>query len=162
MIMQAKLFTQKLIYKIKNVALGLKLPQLLIPATTLLATALISGLFLVFPASAQESNIQDNLCKGANFSTNDGGCGVDLDSSTDQVSRIIANGINLFSLIIGVIAVVMIMVGGVKYITSQGDSGNVTAAKNTILYAVIGLVVVALAQVIVRFVLNQAVSVSEG
>ena len=47
----------------------------------------------------------------------------------------------------------MIMVGGFKYITSGGDSGNITGAKNTILYAVVGLVVVALAQIIVRFVL---------
>ena len=49
----------------------------------------------------------------------------------------------------------MIMVGGLKYMTSQGDSANVASAKNTILYAVIGLVVVALAQVIVKFVLDR-------
>jgi hypothetical protein len=54
----------------------------------------------------------------------------------------------------------MIIVGGVKYITSQGESSNITAAKNTILYAVIGLVVVALAQIIVRFVLERFVGQS--
>jgi hypothetical protein len=43
-----------------------------------------------------------------------------------------------------------------KYITSGGDSGNITGAKNTILYAIIGLVVVALAQIVVRFVLAKA------
>ena len=63
----------------------------------------------------------------------------------------------MFSAIVGIIAVVMIIVGGIKYITSGGDSGNVTAAKNTILYAVIGLVVVALAQIIVKFVLGRFV-----
>jgi hypothetical protein len=50
--------------------------------------------------------------------------------------------------------------GGFKYITSGGDSGNVTAAKNTIMYALIGLVVVALAQLIVRFVLGKANNVT--
>jgi hypothetical protein len=49
----------------------------------------------------------------------------------------------------------MIIVGGLKYITSGGDSGNVSGAKNTILYAIVGLVVVALAQIIVRFVLTR-------
>ena len=52
----------------------------------------------------------------------------------------------------------MIIIGGLRYITSGGDSGNVTGAKNTILYAVVGLIVVALAQVIVRFVVNRATS----
>ncbi len=50
----------------------------------------------------------------------------------------------------------MIIVGGLKYITSGGDSGNITSAKNTILYAIVGLIVVALAQIIVRFVLQRA------
>jgi hypothetical protein len=49
----------------------------------------------------------------------------------------------------------MIVFGGFKYITSGGDSNNVSGAKNTIIYAIIGLVIVALAQLIVHFVLNQ-------
>jgi hypothetical protein len=49
------------------------------------------------------------------------------------------------------------MVGGLKYITSQGDPNATATAKNTILYAAIGLVVVALAQVIVRFVIGRFV-----
>jgi hypothetical protein len=49
----------------------------------------------------------------------------------------------------------MIIIGGFQYITSSGDSGKVGTAKNTILYAIIGLVIVALAQFIVRFVLSR-------
>ena len=59
-------------------------------------------------------------------------------------------------MIVGVVAVIMIIIGGLKYITSSGDSNNVSSAKNTILYAIIGLVVVVLAQVIVRFVVTKA------
>ena len=77
---------------------------------------------------------------------------------TDRVNGIIRLVINIFSLIVGVIAVIMIIIGGLKYITSGGDSGNVTGAKNTILYAIIGLVIVALAQIIVRFVLQKVTS----
>jgi hypothetical protein len=49
----------------------------------------------------------------------------------------------------------MIIIGGFRYITAGGDSNNVSAAKNTIIYAIIGLVIVAFAQIIVQFVLNK-------
>ncbi len=53
------------------------------------------------------------------------------------------------------ISVFMLIFGGLKYITSGGESSGITGAKNTILYAIIGLVVVGLAQIIVQFVLNR-------
>lgn len=115
---------------------------------------------LTAPVAAQD--IQENLCRGANIDTEGTDCSSDIGLAEEQISDLIATAIDLFSLIIGIIAVVMIMVGGVKYITSQGDSGNVTAAKNTILYAVIGLVIVALAQLIVRFVLGTAADITNS
>jgi len=60
----------------------------------------------------------------------------------------------ILSLIIGVAAIIMIIVGGLKYILSQGDTANVQSAKNTILYAVIGLAVASMAQAIIFFVAN--------
>lgn len=72
------------------------------------------------------------------------------------MDTIIKNVIDIVSLIVGVAAVVMIIIGGLRYVTSNGDSGQVGNAKNTILYAVVGLVVVALAQVIVKFVVAKA------
>jgi hypothetical protein len=56
--------------------------------------------------------------------------------------------------IIGVIAVVMIILGGISYATSQGDPGKVKKGKDTILYGVIGLIVALLAFAIVNFVLG--------
>jgi len=67
----------------------------------------------------------------------------------------IASVINLLSVLVGVAAVIMIIIGGFRYITSAGDSNKVTSAKNTIIYAIIGLIIVALAQLIVHFVLNK-------
>ena len=96
---------------------------------------------------------KEALCGGAGLVG--GGQGCTASSGTSSVDSVLKKGLNLFSAIIGIIAVVMIMVGGLKYMTSQGDSANVASAKNTILYAVIGLVVVALAQVIVKFVLDR-------
>jgi TRAP-type C4-dicarboxylate transport system permease small subunit len=69
--------------------------------------------------------------------------------------------INILSVVIGVIAVIMIIIGGFRYITSGGKQESVTAAKNTILYAIIGLVIVALAQIIVRFVLSNSATVTQ-
>jgi len=68
----------------------------------------------------------------------------------------ITNVVNLLSSITGVLAVIMIIYGGFRYVTSGGASDKVTNAKNIILYALIGIVVVALAQLIVKFVLNHA------
>ena len=62
---------------------------------------------------------------------------------------------NVLLFIIGAVAVIMIILGGIRYTTSNGDSNQVTAAKNTILYAVIGLVVALLAYAIIGFVINQ-------
>jgi hypothetical protein len=52
------------------------------------------------------------------------------------------------------VAVIMIIYGGFRYITSGGDSNRVGSAKNTLIYAIIGLIIVALAQLIVHFVLS--------
>lgn len=60
------------------------------------------------------------------------------------------------SIILGAIAVIMIVIGGFKFVTSGGDTNAVASAKNTIIYALVGLVVVALAQVIVHYVLTLA------
>lgn len=67
---------------------------------------------------------------------------------------VITNITNTILYIVGIIAIIMLIFGGIRYITSGGDSKKVTDAKNTILYAIIGLVVALLAFAIVNFVLN--------
>ncbi|MFO0781970.1 MAG: pilin [Candidatus Saccharimonadales bacterium] len=73
------------------------------------------------------------------------------------VEKTIKTIVNLLSFVVGAVAVIMIMVGGFRYITSGGGSEGVAAAKSTIIYALVGLVVVALAQVIVQIVLGYIV-----
>lgn len=72
-----------------------------------------------------------------------------------RISDVIRGALNVISAIVGIVAVVMIIFGGYRYITAGGDSGKVSTAQTTIIYAIIGLIIVALAQVIVRFVLSQ-------
>lgn len=61
---------------------------------------------------------------------------------------------NILLFIIGAIAVIMLVIGGIRYTTSNGDSNAVSAAKNTILYAVVGIVVAILAYAVVNFVIG--------
>ena len=61
---------------------------------------------------------------------------------------------NVLLFIIGAIAVIMLIIGGIRYVTSGGDSAAVTSAKNTILYAVVGIVVAILAYAVVNFVIT--------
>ncbi len=49
----------------------------------------------------------------------------------------------------------MLIYGGIKYITSSGDAGNAGSAKNTIVYALVGLVVIALAKTIIGYVISK-------
>ena len=61
---------------------------------------------------------------------------------------------NTILYIVGIISVIMLVWGGLRYILSGGDNKKITDAKNTILYAIIGLIVAVLAFAIVNFVLN--------
>ncbi len=61
--------------------------------------------------------------------------------------------INAVIAVLGIVAVVVIIIGGIGYMTSSGDAGKVKKAKDTILYGVIGLVIVVLAFAIVNFVI---------
>jgi hypothetical protein len=101
-----------------------------------------------------DNPIQDNLKCGTKLSTS-GSADCDVSGGTDKVNSLITTIVNIFSIIVGIVSVIMIIYGGFRYVTSGGDSGNVSNAKNTIIYAIIGLVVVALAQFIVQFVLDK-------
>ena len=124
-----------------------------------LTMSLMLVLGMAAPAFAQDAQQQINngLCAGSNleFTENPGQCNVAATDATSKINDIIHTIVNLLSAIVGVVAVIMIIVGGFRYITSGGNDTSVTSAKNTILYAIIGLVVVALAQFIVQFVLNK-------
>ena len=68
---------------------------------------------------------------------------------------ILTKATSIIALLVGIAAVIVIIIGGLQYVLSSGDSTRVSSAKNTILYAVIGLVIALLAQGIVIFVLNK-------
>lgn len=61
---------------------------------------------------------------------------------------------NVLLYLVGAVSVIMIIIGGIRYIVSGGNSANVTAAKNTILYAIVGIIVSILGYAIVNFVIT--------
>ena len=92
-------------------------------------------------------NNKTSACQGVT-QIGGGGCG------NEKFNNFIKDIINILLFLIGAIAVIMIIIGGLRYVTSGGDQGQITGAKNTILYAVIGLVIAVMAFAIVNFVLG--------
>ena len=78
------------------------------------------------------------------------GCPRDLFGNTGVFKQVT----NTILYIVGIVAVLMLIIGGIKYVVSGGDSKKVTDAKNTVLYAIIGLVIAFLAYAIVNFVIS--------
>ena len=105
--------------------------------------------FAPLPAYVSAASAKEEVCKGIS-DVNGSNCG-----KTDSLTKVMQNIINIFSIITGIVAVVMVMVAGFKYITASGESSNITSAKHTLIYAIVGLVIVALAQFIVKFVLDK-------
>lgn len=132
---------------------------------TIAVLALASAMLVpaVIPAGlVSAADIKNNLCTGAEIGVpgaNDN-CSKTTTSSAG-VQTAATNIINLLSWVVGVISVIMIIIAGFRYITSGGASEKVTGAKNTLIYAIIGLVIVALAQFIVRFVLKQTIDATK-
>lgn len=62
--------------------------------------------------------------------------------------------INLMLFIVGILAIVFLIFGGIRYVISGGDKSKVDAAKNTILYAIVGLVVAILGYAVVNWVIG--------
>jgi len=96
-----------------------------------------------FAADSPVDSIEEGL-KGAGGS----------DANQDDLKKNIQTVVNVLLFILGAIAVIVIIIGGIRYTTSNGDPGQTKAAKDTILYAVVGLIVAILAYAIVSFVLN--------
>ena|SRR5579871_2627065 len=118
-------------------------------------SAISLSLGIALPAYADQ--IQNGLCTGAalQFTDNPSSNNCSGSDPTGSINRIVHTVINLLSAVVGIVAVVMIIVGGLRYITSGGNDTSVTSAKNTILYAIIGLIIVAFAQILVRFTLSK-------
>lgn len=119
--------------------------------TYVLLLGLLFGLstvgFVATPVGAV--NPFDGACGGSN------GDATICKAKSESINPLIQTIINTLLFAIGSVSVIMIIVGGIRYVISDGDSSRIKSAKDTILYAVIGLVVALLAFVIVGFVVDR-------
>lgn len=83
-----------------------------------------------------------------------GGTVDEVDSGGMNVGDIAATAVQVALWAIGILSVAMIMYGGIKYVMSQGDSAKTTAARRTITYAIVGLIVAIIAYAIVGFIVD--------
>jgi hypothetical protein len=125
-----------------------KIRLLLLSLSTVLSFAVPALVTSSAYATFNSTNISNNLCSGSN-----GDLAANAAAPANEC---------IISVVVGIVAVIMIIYAGFRYVTSGGKDDSVKGAKNTILYAVIGLVVVALAQIIVHFVLSKTSQAAAG
>lgn len=132
----------------------LKIKNYLKNSLMILAGVVLLGAATALPAMAapDPNSPQSYACAGVEAAG--GTC--NTDTADGSIKSVIGTVINILSMVVGAVAVIMIIIGGLRYVLSGGDSNGVTGAKNTIMYALIGLVIVLFAQVIVKFVLTKA------
>lgn len=75
-------------------------------------------------------------------------------SSSSSLSELIANGIRLFLMFSGAIAIVFVIIGGFMYITSNGNEEQAEKGKNTLINAIIGVVIIIMSYVIINVITN--------
>lgn len=131
----------------------LKIRSLALIAVFALTFSLIT-LAPVAHAQVPES-AKNAACSGIGTATGANGNRCDSNAAS-SIRTLLANVLNLLSWIVGVVAIIMVIIGGFKYVASNGDSNGINSAKHTVMYALIGVAVAALAQVLVRFVLRVA------
>ncbi len=136
--------------------------KITLPQKTILRllTAFASTIMLLTPATAlAQVNVADAVCGGASLNATAAARACPTADTTDTtLNNVIKTVINFLSVAVGLFAVIELIYGGFRYITSGGDSGKISGAKNHILYALIGLVIVAVSQVIVRVVLVKSIN----
>jgi hypothetical protein len=116
------------------------------------AFVLAAGLFvgMVTPVPAQAITVFGQCTANPDSKV----CKASGDANEQNATTIVKRIIDLLLFALGITAVFMIIWSGVKYVTSRGDAANVKSAKDTLTYAVVGLIVALLAYAIVNFIIN--------
>jgi hypothetical protein len=123
--------------------------KLIISIMTVLSISL--GVSAVAFAAGPTDSAKADVCNSITTQTG-GTCA----GGAADINRIVRAALQILTWVAGIAAIIMVIVAGLKYITSGGDSSSVASAKNSLIYAIVGLIIVALAQFIVRFFLSKA------
>ena len=123
---------------------------------SLAAVAGIGLAFLATPVLAKNDITQDNIKAVCDNNPNSTVCR-DLDNpdAGKGVPHLFQNIINILLYAAGLVAIIMIVVSGIRFVTSRGDSNTVTKARQTLIYSVVGLLIAVLAFAVVNFVFSR-------
>jgi hypothetical protein len=118
-----------------------------------IAASIVLVAAVALPTAAADVNPKQSLCEGSGGTWDGTSCATPL--GQPQVVTTFNTVSNILLFLAGAVAVVMIIIGGIRYVTSNGDQNQITGAKNTIMYAVIGVIVTICAYAIINFVTAQ-------
>ncbi len=115
--------------------------------TIMFVTAVTSLALVVFPVAAQITQVSGGDCSAL---------GIKCQGNEDTASLLdtIQTIVNAFLVLVGIVAAIYLVLGGLRYIRSEGDEGEAEQAKNTILSAIIGIIVIGLSALIVNFAID--------
>lgn len=119
----------------------------------LLAANIFLPLAIVTPVNAQvDPGSKNAACEGLGF----GASNCSEPTAANNVDKVVGTVVDIFSWIVGLLAVIMIVLAGFKFVTAGGDSSKIASAKSNIIYALVGVAAVAAAQTLVVFVFGRA------
>ena len=117
----------------------------------ILSLSLIAGFGLtMLPTNVGALNVLKDACTGSSANT-----AICKASTTDSATKLVGTLVNVLLYVLGAVSIIVIVISGFFYVTANGDSTAITKAKNTLMYAVIGLVVALLAYALVNFVITK-------
>jgi hypothetical protein len=124
-------------------------------ALTLMGVSILSlsGASALAPNLNVMADFKTDACSGL---TQLGNSGQDCSSKDNPIKNIMRSIISILSYVVGGLSIIMIVVSGLRFITSGGDSNKVSSAKSALIYALVGIAVAALAQALVHLVLYQS------
>ncbi len=117
------------------------------------AATVAASLSVAQPVAAQPSivaSFKSSACGGIS-EVGGTGCG----GAQSSISHLMTVAINLLSLVAGFIAVVMVIISGIRFMTAQGDASGLASARQSLIYALVGVVVAGISQLLVHFVIKK-------
>ncbi|MEK7500481.1 MAG: pilin [Patescibacteria group bacterium] len=118
-------------------------------------TVITSLALVVFPVAAQITQVGGEDCSALGISC------TGSEDTNSLINTIVTIG-NVFLTLVGVVAAIYLVLGGVRYIMSEGETDQTEKAKKTIIYALIGIIVIGISAALVNFVISDVIGGSSG
>lgn len=125
-----------------------------------ISLGLLSPLLVAQPAAAACTGLfcgaKGQACEAVQAGNGSGQCDPDkLGKGQSSLTQTLTKLLNLLTMIVGIMTVIMLIISGIRFVTANGNSDSISSAKNTLIYALVGLIIVAFAQAIVKLILTR-------